>query len=58
MAESIVITFNNIDGLILNTMNTEISSNIEIKMNEEDLAKLIANNIKSGISIMGVTGTY
>ena len=49
------IKIKNVNGITLKTKNKYVDDNIAVIIDSENL---IAENIKSGISILGVTGTY
>lgn len=48
----------NKNGITLKTANTYVNDDINIRLPEEDDAKLVPENIRQGINILGVTGTY
>ena len=48
----------NKNGITLKTANTYVNDDINIRLPEEDDAKLIPENIRQGINILGITGTY
>ena len=47
----------NKNGITLKTANTYVNDNINIRLPEEDDAKLIPENIRQGVNILGVEGT-
>jgi hypothetical protein len=48
----------NKNGITLHTENKYCNEDIAVGLSPDDQNNLIANNIKSGVSILGITGTY